>query len=78
MQIQSHMIYQDRVTKCRWLTSEMLSTKDDWLRNDNELTSSKLKAKLLEWCINPPNVALSAMIKMLENYCISVMLSYDL
>ena len=35
----------------------MLSTMDDWLRNDDGLTASKLKAKSLEWCTNFPNVA---------------------
>ena len=34
--------------KHQWLTPEMLFTMDDWLRNDDELTASKLKAKLLE------------------------------
>ena len=30
---------------------------DDLLGNDNELTASKLKAKLLEWCNNFPDKA---------------------
>ena len=63
----------------RWqLIPEMLSTMDDWLRTNNEVTASKLKAKLLEWCTSFPDVDLSITIKMLGIHCTSVMLSYGL
>ena len=64
-----------QVPKHQWLNLEMLFTVDNWLRNDNELTSSKLKAMLVEWSKSFPDVALSTTIKSLENHCTSVMLS---
>ena len=50
----------------------------DWLRTNDDVTDSKVKAKLLEWCTNFPDVDLSIMIKRLENHCTSVMLSCGL
>ena len=35
----------------------MLSTIDEWLRNDDELTAGKLKAKLLEYYAKFPDEA---------------------
>ena len=60
-----------RAPKRRLLTPEMLSAMDNCLRNDDQLTASKLKTKLLERCTNLPDVSLST-IKRLENQCISV------
>ena len=59
---------------------ELLSTgtMDDWLRTNNKVTASKLKAKLLEQCTNFPDVDLSTMINRLENHYSSVMLSCGL
>ena len=51
---------------------------DDWLRTNNEVTASKLKAKLLEWCTSLPDVDLSTTIKRLGIYHTSVILSYSL
>lgn len=48
-----------RAPKRRLLTPEMLSAMDNCLRNDDELTASKLKTKLLERCTNLPDVSLS-------------------
>ena len=44
------------------LIPEMLSTMDDWLKTNNEVTTSELKANLLEWCTNFPDVDLSTTI----------------
>ena len=58
-------------------SSNVLSTIDGWFRTNDEVTASKLKAKLLEWCTNS-DVDLSTMIKRLENHCTFVMLSCGL
>ena len=48
------------VPKHQWLTPEILSAiLDDCLRNDNELTASKLKAKFLQQYANFHDVSLS-------------------
>ena len=64
------------VSKHWRLTPEMLSSVDNCLRNDDGLTVSKLKAKLLEKCTSFPDAALSTMTKSSKNHCTSVMLSY--
>ena len=43
-----------RESKHLQLIPKMLSTMDDWLRDDDGLTASKLKAKSLERCTNFP------------------------
>lgn len=48
-----------RASKRRLLTPEMLSTMDENLRNDDELTARKMKAKLQEQCANFPDVSLA-------------------
>ena len=48
-----------RATKPRLLTPEMLSTIEDCLRNDDELTARKLKAKLCEKFTNFPDVSIA-------------------
>ena len=48
-----------RATKPRLLTTEMLSTMEDCLRNDDKLTARKLKVKLSEKFENFPEVSLS-------------------
>ena len=60
-----------RAPKHRLLTPEMLSAMEGCLRNDDKLTASKLKTKFLERCTNFPDLSLST-IKRLENQYISV------
>ena len=48
-----------RATRPRLLTKEMLSTMEDCLRSDDELTARRLKAKLREKFENFPEVSLS-------------------
>ena len=51
-----------RAPKHILLTTEMLSAMDNCLRNEDELTAaSKLKTKLLQQCVNFPDVSLSTM-----------------
>ena len=50
-------VHHSRESKHLQLIPEMLSTMDDWLRNDDGLTASILKAKSLQWCTNFPNMA---------------------
>lgn len=48
-----------RATKPRLLTPEMLSTIEDFLRKDDELTARKLREKLCEKFMNFPDVSLT-------------------
>ena len=52
-----------RISKTSTVIPEMLSTMDYWLRTNDEVTASKLRAKLHEWCTNFPDVDLSTVIK---------------
>ena len=55
-----------RVARPRLLTSEMLSTMNDLLRNDDELTARRLSDKLHEEYANLPDISLSTIKKQLS------------
>ena len=57
--IQRKLITFSMRTYYRLLTTEMLSTMEDCLRNDDKLTARKLKVKLSEKFENFPEVSLS-------------------
>ena len=61
-----------RSARCRLLTRGMLKSMDDYLRNDDELTARKLRAKLVEAYPDLPDVSLSTIKRYSTCCCIDI------